>query len=119
MAMTHAHNFSPILSGSLPTIPLFLSPHIPWSAVVAFFRANASYPCLVSYWSTLLCEQANENWWVVLQSSPVFLHKPELLASRLICLLASSCWFLAWLILRSWRWRWHITLKHQFTFNRL
>jgi hypothetical protein len=59
----------------------------------------------------LFCEQANENWWVVLQFSPVFLYKPELLAS--------SCWFLAWLILQSWRWRWHIPLKHQLTFNRL
>jgi hypothetical protein len=24
------------------------------------------------------------------------------------CLLSSSCWFLAWLILQPWSWRWHV-----------
>jgi hypothetical protein len=28
-------------------------------------------------------------------------------------------WFLAQLILRTWRWRWHVPLKHRLIFNRL
>jgi hypothetical protein len=30
-----------------------------------------------------------------------------------------SHWFLAWLILRPWRWRLYVPLKHRLTFNRL
>jgi hypothetical protein len=30
-----------------------------------------------------------------------------------------SRWFLAWLILRPWRWRWHVPSKRLLTFNRL
>jgi hypothetical protein len=30
-----------------------------------------------------------------------------------------SRWFLAWLILRPWRWRWYVPPKRQLTFNRL
>jgi hypothetical protein len=30
-----------------------------------------------------------------------------------------SCWFLAWLILTSWRWRWHIPPKCRSTFDGL
>jgi hypothetical protein len=29
------------------------------------------------------------------------------------------CWFLAWLIIRLWRWRWHVPPKHRWTFNGL
>jgi hypothetical protein len=34
-------------------------------------------------------------------------------------LLPSSCWFLAWLILRIWRWRRNVPPKHWLTFIRL
>jgi hypothetical protein len=32
------------------------------SAQSAFFRADGSYPCFVSYWSTLFPEMVNGNW---------------------------------------------------------
>jgi hypothetical protein len=37
--------------------------------------------------------------------------------SRKLNLVPSSCWFLAWLILRPWRWRRHIPPKRQLTFS--
>jgi hypothetical protein len=43
----------------------------------------------------------------------------KLLASGLLCLLSVSCWFLAWHILQSWRWRRHVSSKRLSTFNRL
>jgi hypothetical protein len=36
-----------------------------------------------------------------------------------ICLLYVSRWFLAWLILRPWRWRWHVHPKLPLIFIRL
>jgi hypothetical protein len=35
------------------------------------------------------------------------------------CLLPASLWFLTWLILRSWSWRWHVPPKRRLTFNGL
>jgi hypothetical protein len=34
-------------------------------------------------------------------------------------LVPAPCWFLAWLTLQSWGWRWHAPPKHRLTFNRL
>jgi hypothetical protein len=39
--------------------------------------------------------------------------------SSIFCFLPASHWFLAWLILRSWRWRQHVPLKHQLSLNGL
>jgi hypothetical protein len=39
--------------------------------------------------------------------------------SRYPCLLPASHWFLAWLALRPWRWRWHVLLKCRLTFDGL
>jgi hypothetical protein len=33
------------------------------------------------------------------------------------CLLPASCWFLAWLVFRSWRSRWHVPPKYLLIFN--
>jgi hypothetical protein len=33
------------------------------------------------------------------------------------CLLPDLCWFLAWLNLRPWRWRWYVPAKCTLTFN--
>jgi hypothetical protein len=32
-------------------------------------------------------------------------------------LLSDSCWLLAWLILHSWQWRWHVPPQHLVTLN--
>jgi hypothetical protein len=37
----------------------------------------------------------------------------------MLCFLPASFWFLAWLILRPWRRKWHVPLKHWLTFNGL
>jgi hypothetical protein len=36
-----------------------------------------------------------------------------------LCLLIASCWFLAWLTLRHWRWNRHVPPKCQWAFNGL
>jgi hypothetical protein len=36
-----------------------------------------------------------------------------------LCLLSASCWFLAWLTLRPWRWRRHVPSKRGSIFNEL
>jgi hypothetical protein len=39
--------------------------------------------------------------------------------SQKFCLIPDSRWFLAWLILRPWKWRRHVPQKHLLTFNGL
>jgi hypothetical protein len=34
-----------------------------------------------------------------------------------LCLLSFSCWFFAWIIPRTWRWRWHVPPKRRLTFT--
>jgi hypothetical protein len=36
---------------------------------------------------------------------------------QIFCLLPDSGWFLAWLTLRYWRWRRHVSTKHRLTFT--
>jgi hypothetical protein len=48
-------------------------------------------------------------FWDITQCSPLCLY----------CLLPASRWLLAWLILRPWRWRRHVTPKCQLAFNGL
>jgi hypothetical protein len=38
---------------------------------------------------------------------------------RLLSSLFASCWFLVWLILRSWRWLWYVLPKRRVTFAAL
>jgi hypothetical protein len=38
---------------------------------------------------------------------------------RNFCLLPASNWFLVWIIIQHWRWKWHVSSKHWLNFNRL
>jgi hypothetical protein len=113
------HHFSRVLC---PPHPYSHLPHVPISALPALFRAITSYPCFVFHWFTLFCERVSgngRNWRAVLRFCPVFLYKPEISAGGLLCILPTSCWFLALHILRPWRWRRHVLLKRRLTLNGL
>lgn len=46
-----------------------------------------------------------------------FLYNLRFSINDFFCLLPTSCWFHAWLILQPWRWRWHVLPKCQSTFT--
>jgi hypothetical protein len=73
---------------------------------------------LHSYWFFVLWASQWELT-AVLRFHPIIICKPKFLVSGLLCLLPASCWFLAWFILQPWRWKQHLPLKHQSTFNGL
>jgi hypothetical protein len=60
-------------------------------------------------------------WCAALQSGRSFptLQRNTLPLSSRLCFLPDSCWFLAWLTLQPWRWRWHVPPKLQSTFTGL
>jgi hypothetical protein len=59
------------------------------------------------------------KWSKRVLSSRIITPCSLLKVNRCLCLLHASRWFLAWLILRPWRWRWHVPLKHRLTFDGL
>jgi hypothetical protein len=67
--------------------------------LLAFSRAEPNQSSLVSHWLTLLLVQSMGT-------------------DGLTCKF-SSCWFLTWLALQPWRWRWHVPVKHLLTFTGL
>jgi hypothetical protein len=73
------------------------------------------------FWSTTpfslleIKHRPNWDWRIVLQFPPV----PELLSSRLLCLLSASNWLLTWCIDRPWKWSRHVPQTHPLTYNGL
>jgi hypothetical protein len=55
----------------------------------------------------------------VLASSKYATIQSHIFASTLFCLLPASCWFLAWVTLQPWKWRWNFAPKRRFVFNGL
>jgi hypothetical protein len=55
-------------------------------------------------------------FWDIMRCSPLEVNWQQ---SSSCCLLHAGFWFLARLILRPWRWRWHVPLQRRLTFNRL
>jgi hypothetical protein len=130
--LTTAHDFSTISLGSLLTTPLPLLPR--------HFLEQHKLPLsgpgwLSSSWVLLVSLVVCDRQWLLAVHSALWARQRELTC----CLPFPSCflysqkireadfsacqllsgWFLAWIILRSWRWRWHFPPKRRFTFNGL
>jgi hypothetical protein len=57
-----------------------------------------------------------------LRETPAWIRYIRYINSKLcllLCLLPDSCWFLAWLIIRPWRWTRHFHPKSRLTFSGL